>query len=75
MEVLRTPDARFISLPDFSFAPHYLEVGTPPLRLHYLDEGDSGAAPQQHQHECADRLSAELLNSGRFHHGPSPENV
>ncbi len=45
MEVLRTPDARFAGLADFAFAPHYLEVGTPPLRLHYLDEGNGSAAP------------------------------
>lgn len=45
MEVLRTPDERFAALPDFPFAPHYLEVGTPPLRLHYLDEGNAKAAP------------------------------
>jgi haloalkane dehalogenase len=45
MEVLRTPDARFAGLPDFAFAPHYLDVGTPPLRLHFLDEGSSSAAP------------------------------
>ena len=45
MEVLRTPDARFAGLPDFAFAPHYLEVGTPPLRLHYLDEGNRDARP------------------------------
>lgn len=42
MEVLRTPDERFEGLPDFPFAPHYVEVpdgsgGT--LRLHHLDEG------------------------------------
>jgi haloalkane dehalogenase len=45
MEVLRTPDARFAGLPDFAFTPHYLEVGAPPLRLHYLDEGKPDAAP------------------------------
>ncbi len=42
MKVLRTPDARFENLPDYPFAPHYLDVkaqdGTP-LRMHYLDEG------------------------------------
>ncbi len=42
MDVLRTPDERFANLPDFPFAPHYVEVdsgagGT--LRMHYLDEG------------------------------------
>ena len=45
MEVLRTPDARFAGLPDFAFPPHYLEVGSPPLRLHYVDEGNSNARP------------------------------
>ena len=42
MQVLRTPDERFVDLPGFTFAPHYAEVpdgdgGT--LRMHYLDEG------------------------------------
>ena len=42
MQVLRTPDARFASLPDFSFTPHYFEIAGadgPSLRMHYLDEG------------------------------------
>jgi haloalkane dehalogenase len=46
MEALRTPDERFAALPDFPFAPHYVEVpsgdGTG-LRIHYLDEGPAGA--------------------------------
>ena len=42
MEILRTPDERFVDLPDFPFAPHYTEIpsgdgGT--LRVHHLDEG------------------------------------
>jgi haloalkane dehalogenase len=37
MEALRTPDERFVDLPDFPFAPHYLEWNG--LRLHYVDEG------------------------------------
>lgn len=48
MKYLRTPDDRFADLPDFDFAPNYLEVGDTEggnLRLHYLDEGPSGAAP------------------------------
>ncbi len=48
MKILRTPDARFANLPEFPFAPHYCEVkdsdGTA-LRIHYLDEGPSGASP------------------------------
>jgi haloalkane dehalogenase len=35
--VYRTPDERFTDLPDFPFAPHYLELEG--LRMHYLDEG------------------------------------
>ncbi len=39
---LRTPDERFADLPDFPFAPHYLDAvaGGDGLRMHYLDEGD-----------------------------------
>jgi len=39
---LRTPDDRFAGLPDFDFAPHYVEVDDGDggrLRLHHLDEG------------------------------------
>jgi haloalkane dehalogenase len=35
--VYRTPDDRFSGLPDFPFAPHYVEIEE--LRTHYLDEG------------------------------------
>ena len=48
MKVQRTPDSRFANLPDFPFAPHYCDVkdaeGTA-LRIHYLDEGPTSAAP------------------------------
>ncbi|HUI48397.1 MAG TPA: haloalkane dehalogenase [Acidimicrobiia bacterium] len=49
MKVLRTPDNRFATLPDFAFEPHYVEVddgegGGGRLRVHYLDEGP-GSAP------------------------------
>lgn len=37
MQVYRTPEERFTALPDFPFAPHYLELRGG-LRLHYLDE-------------------------------------
>ena len=37
MAVIRTPDERFSKLPDFPFAPHYIEVNG--LRIHYVDEG------------------------------------
>ena len=42
MDILRTPDERFVDLPGFDFDPHWVEVpdgdgGT--LRVHHLDEG------------------------------------
>ncbi|MEZ4515802.1 MAG: haloalkane dehalogenase [Chloroflexota bacterium] len=37
MDILRTPDDRFVGLPDFPFSPHYVAVDG--LRLHYIDEG------------------------------------
>ena len=43
MEVLRTPDERFTNLPDYPFAPHYVEVDG--LRIHYVDEGPAEAQP------------------------------
>jgi len=43
MQVLRTPDERFVALPGFAFAPHYLE--TAGVRIHYVDEGPASASP------------------------------
>jgi haloalkane dehalogenase len=46
LEVLRTPDARFEKLPDYPFAPHYVEVPGPEgtrLRMHAVDEGPRDA--------------------------------
>lgn len=43
MEILRTPDERFADLPDYPFAPHYLEVAD--VRIHYVDEGPADAPP------------------------------
>ena len=42
-DVLRTPDERFAALPDFPFAPRYVEVDG--LRVAYLDEGPPAAPP------------------------------
>jgi haloalkane dehalogenase len=42
LNALRTPDERFTALPDFPFAPHYVEVDDGEggqLRIHYVDEG------------------------------------
>jgi len=48
MKALRTPDACFENLPDYSFEPHYLMVEDDEggeLRVHYLDEGPADADP------------------------------
>jgi len=48
MQALRTPDDRFVDLPDFPFEPHYVTVPDGDggdLRVHYLDEGPADAAP------------------------------
>ncbi|MCB8927176.1 MAG: haloalkane dehalogenase [Ardenticatenaceae bacterium] len=37
MEIVRTPDERFDNLPDYPFAPNYVEING--LRLHTVDEG------------------------------------
>lgn len=44
--VLRTPDERFTNLPNFPFAPHYLDnlPGYEGIRIHYVDEGPPAAA-------------------------------
>ena len=44
MDALRTPDERFAGLPDYPFAPHYLDLPDG-LRMHYVDEGDPAAPP------------------------------
>ena len=46
MQALRTPDERFAHLPDFPYAPHYVEdlPGFAGLRAAYLDEGPADAA-------------------------------
>jgi haloalkane dehalogenase len=38
VSVLRTPDARFANLPDYSFSPNYLTINDG-LVMHYIDEG------------------------------------
>lgn len=43
MQTVRTPENRFAGLPDYDFAPHYLEIDG--MRMHYVDEGRRDAAP------------------------------
>ena len=37
MTILRTPDDRFENLPDYPFAPNYIDIKG--MRMHYVDEG------------------------------------
>ena len=45
IDFVRTPDDRFDGLPDFPYAPHYIDTlpGYEGLRVHYLDEGPRDA--------------------------------
>ncbi len=45
MEALRTPEARFVALADFAYAPHYVDdlPGCAGLRAAYVDEGPRDA--------------------------------
>ena len=45
IEALRTPEHRFATLPNFPYAPHYLEdlPSYAGLRMHYIDEGPRDA--------------------------------
>ena len=48
MDTLRTPDDRFVGLPDYPFDPHYAEIDDgdgATLRVHYVDEGPADAPP------------------------------
>jgi haloalkane dehalogenase len=43
MQVLRTPDERFVGLPGFGYPPRYADVGG--LRLAYVEAGPPGGEP------------------------------
>ncbi|MGB7111917.1 MAG: haloalkane dehalogenase, partial [Mycobacterium sp.] len=45
LQILRTPDERFVDLPGYSFTPNYVDVdaGDETLRVHYIDEGPAKA--------------------------------
>ncbi|GBD26115.1 Haloalkane dehalogenase 1 [bacterium HR30] len=43
MEILRTPDERFVNLPGYPFEPRYVEVDG--VRIHYVHEGPRQAPP------------------------------
>ncbi len=48
MQTVRTPDERFAELVDYPFAPHYADIPDGDggaLRVHYVDEGPTAAAP------------------------------
>jgi hypothetical protein len=51
-EFLRTPDARFQELPDYSYQPQYVDSlpGYEGLRAHYLDLGRR--MPNAHSYVC-----------------------
>jgi haloalkane dehalogenase len=53
VEVYRTPEDRFASLPGYPFEPHYVDVPSgdgATLRVHYVDEGPADAPPMLLMH-------------------------
>ena len=48
MKILRTPDERFLNLPDYPFKEHFCDIDDTEggkLRVHYVDEGNAGSDP------------------------------
>jgi haloalkane dehalogenase len=48
VDVVRTPESRFVDLPGCPFEPHYVEVAasdTDPVRMQYIDEGPHDGRP------------------------------
>lgn len=45
MRYLRTPDERFAALPDWPYAPRYVDVDADGMRMHHVDEGPPDAHP------------------------------
>ncbi len=48
MDVLRTPDSRFENLEGYPFVANYIDVAasdSPPVRMHFLDEGPDDGPP------------------------------
>jgi haloalkane dehalogenase len=66
MRPLRTPEGRFVALPEFDFAPHYVQVPDDrfgSLRMHYLDEGpaDAPAVLLLHGQGCWSYLYRKMI--------------
>jgi haloalkane dehalogenase len=43
VKTIQTPDSHFVGLEDYPFEAHYVDVDG--LRMHYVEQGDSSAAP------------------------------
>jgi len=43
VEILRTPEERFVNLQDYDFEPRYQQVNG--MRVHYIDDGPPAADP------------------------------
>src|SRR5262249_1424459 len=54
IEALRTPEKRFVGLPNYTFRPHYLDdlKGYEGLRVHTVDERPAKPATNMHTYLC-----------------------
>ena len=52
MDALRTPDDRFVGLPDFAYEPHYAPVGDG-LRMAWVEAGPAVDFFRRHQRRTA----------------------
>jgi haloalkane dehalogenase len=54
IEALRTPEERFVKLPNYTFRPHYLDdlKGYEGLRVHAVDELPAKPATDMQTHLC-----------------------
>lgn len=66
MDALRTPEERFANLPDYPFAPHYVELEG--LRMHYVDEGQGEVVMCLHGEPSWSYLYRKMIPPLAQHH-------
>ncbi len=74
MDILRTPEGRFDDLPDFPFAPRFVEVGG--LTVHYVDQGSGEPVLMLHGEPTWSFLYRKMIGPlARTHRVVAPDFV